>query len=154
MSVAKKGDKVKVHYVGTLNDGSQFDSSVERGEPIAFTVGAGQMIPGFDAAVEGMNVGEKKTVNIPSDQAYGPAREDLIIEFKRSDIPADMNPNVGDQIGLQSPQGPIPATVVELTEEIIKVDANSPMAGKDLNFDIELVEVCDADSCEDGNCNC
>ncbi|KXX71656.1 MULTISPECIES: peptidylprolyl isomerase [Flammeovirga] len=154
MSVAKKGDKVKVHYVGTLNDGSQFDSSVERGEPIAFTLGAGQMIPGFDAAVDGMKVGEKKTVNIPSDQAYGPAREDLIIEFKRSDIPADMNPNVGDQIGLQSPQGPIPATVVELTEEIIKVDANSPMAGKDLNFDIELVEVCDADSCEDGNCNC
>ncbi|MBD0401843.1 MULTISPECIES: peptidylprolyl isomerase [unclassified Flammeovirga] len=154
MSVAKKGDKVKVHYVGTLNDGSQFDSSVERGEPIEFTLGAGQMIPGFDAAVDGMKVGEKKTVNIPSDQAYGPAREDLIIEFKRSDIPADMNPNVGDQIGLQSPQGPIPATVVELTEEIIKVDANSPMAGKDLNFDIELVEVCDADSCEDGNCNC
>lgn len=152
MSVAQKGHKVKVHYVGTLNDGSQFDSSVERGEPIAFELGAGQMIPGFDAAVEGMKVGEKKTVNIPSDQAYGPAREDLIIEFKRSDIPADMNPNVGDQIGLQSPQGPIPATVVELNEEIIKVDANSPMAGKDLNFDIELVEICE--SCDDDNCNC
>ncbi|MBB6462507.1 FKBP-type peptidyl-prolyl cis-trans isomerase [Flammeovirga kamogawensis] len=153
MSVAQKGHKVKVHYVGTLNDGSQFDSSVERGEPIEFKVGAGQMIPGFDAAVEGMTVGDKKTVNIPSDQAYGPAREDLIIEFKRSDIPADMNPKIGDQIGLQSPQGPIPATVVELNDEIIKVDANSPMAGKDLNFDIELVEVCE-DSCEDDNCNC
>ncbi|AZQ63254.1 peptidylprolyl isomerase [Flammeovirga pectinis] len=153
MSVAQKGHKVKVHYVGTLNDGSQFDSSVERGEPIEFKVGAGQMIPGFDAAVEGMTVGDKKTVNIPSDQAYGPAREDLIIEFKRSDIPADMNPKIGDQIGLQSPQGPIPATVVELNDEVIKVDANSPMAGKDLNFDIELVEVCE-DSCEDDNCNC
>lgn len=154
MSVAQKGHKVKVHYVGTLNDGSQFDSSVERGEPIAFKLGAGQMIPGFDAAVEGMTVGEKKTVNIPSDQAYGPAREDLIIEFKRSDIPADMNPKVGDQIGLQSPQGPIPATVVELNDEVIKVDANSPMAGKDLNFDIELVEVCADEECEDENCNC
>ncbi|MBB3697322.1 FKBP-type peptidyl-prolyl cis-trans isomerase [Flammeovirga yaeyamensis] len=153
MSVAQKGNKVKVHYTGTLNDGSKFDSSYDRNEPIAFTVGAGQMIPGFDKAVEGMNVGDKKTVNIPCEEAYGPAREDLIIEFKRSDVPADMKPNVGDQIGLQSPQGPIPATVVELTEEIIKVDANSPMAGKDLNFDIELVEVCE-DNCEDGNCNC
>ncbi|WP_345370933.1 peptidylprolyl isomerase [Algivirga pacifica] len=142
MSVAKKGDTVKVHYVGTLNDGEKFDSSVDRGEPIEFEVGAGQMIQGFDAAVEGMTVGEKKKVHIPCDEAYGPAREELIVKFPVDQIPEGMNPQVGDQLALNSPSGqPIPAVVTELNDTEIVLDANSPMAGKDLNFDIELVAI-------------
>ncbi|MEH0153931.1 peptidylprolyl isomerase [Limibacter armeniacum] len=142
MQVAKKGDKVKVHYVGTLDSGEEFDSSVKRGEPIEFEVGAGQMIAGFDKAVEGMSVGEKKNVHIPSEEAYGPVREEQMVKFPKEQIPADMNPSPGDQLVLTTADGqPVQVTVKELTDTHIVLDANHPMAGKDLNFAIELVEI-------------
>ncbi|MEN7548892.1 peptidylprolyl isomerase [Rapidithrix thailandica] len=139
---AKDGDKVKVHYVGTLNDGEVFDSSVARNQPIEFTLGAGQMIKGFEKAVLGMQVSEKKTVTIPCDEAYGPSSEENVVNFPKENLPADMNPKVGDQLTMNSPEGQqIPVVVKEVTEDLIVLDANHVLAGKDLTFEIELVEI-------------
>lgn len=137
----KKGDVVRVHYTGTLQDGSQFDSSVGR-EPLEFTVGAGQMIKGFDAALPGMKVGEKKSVNIPAADAYGEADENAIIPFPKENVPADMKLEVGMPLQLQDPHGnPVPVVVKEIKDDVVVMDANHFLAGKDLNFDIELVEI-------------
>lgn len=142
MSVAKKGDTVKVHYVGTLDSGEEFDSSVKRGEPIEFTVGAGQMIKGFDVAVEGMSIGEKKSVHIPAAEAYGEASDQNIVPFPKDQLPEGMNPSVGEMLTMTTQTGqPVQVVVKEVTEDSIILDANHPMAGKDLNFDIELVEI-------------
>ncbi|MGB0524610.1 MAG: FKBP-type peptidyl-prolyl cis-trans isomerase [Flammeovirgaceae bacterium] len=140
---AKKGDRVRVHYVGTFpNNGEVFDSSVARNEPIEFEVGAGQMIKGFDDAVNGMAVGEKKTVNILAADAYGQRRDDQLIKVDRANLPEGMNPKVGDNLAVQDPQGRnIPVVVYALDETHITLDANHPMAGKDLTFEIELVEI-------------
>ena len=140
---AKKGDRVKVHYVGTFPDnGEIFDSSVARKEPIEFQVGAGQMIKGFDQAVDGMAVGEKKTVDIPAAEAYGPRRDDQLVQAPIANLPEGMNPKVGDQLAVQGPQGEnIPVVVYAIDETHITLDANHPMAGKDLRFEIELVEI-------------
>jgi peptidylprolyl isomerase len=141
MSKAKKGDVVKVHYKGKLNSGEQFDSSEGR-EPLKFTVGAGQMIAGFDAAIPGMIVGEKKTIMIAPGDAYGEKNEDAIIEFPKSNIPADMKLEPGMKLQLRNEAGhPIPVTVIEAKDDVVILDANHELAGKELIFDIELVEI-------------
>jgi len=141
MQQAKKGDKVKVHYTGRLLDGTEFDSSAGR-SPLEFTVGAGQMIRGFDTGVEGMAIGEKKTLQIPSHEAYGERSEEAMIEFPKSNVPDDMKLSPGMQLTLRDQQGnPVPVTVAELKDDVIILDANHFLAGKDLVFDIELVEI-------------
>lgn len=138
---AKKGDAVQVHYTGKLEDGSVFDSSANR-EPLGFTLGAGQMIQGFDAAVDGMAVGDKKTVTIPADEAYGQKREDMMIEVPIEQVPADIKPEVGMQLTLQGGNGqPMPVMVTHVDEKKIVLDANHQLAGKDLIFEIELMKI-------------
>ncbi|MFN5376287.1 MAG: peptidylprolyl isomerase [Chitinophagaceae bacterium] len=137
----KKGDVIRVHYTGTLNDGSQFDSSVGR-SPLEFTVGAGQMIAGFDAGVVGMSVGEKKTIQIDPDNGYGQKDPNAIIEFPASNVPEGMQVEVGMKLNLQNQYGqPVPVEVIEVKEEVIIMDANHFLAGKDLIFEVELVEI-------------
>ncbi len=141
MSTAKNGDNVKVHYTGKLTSGEQFDSSSNR-EPLAFTVGAGQMIKGFDEAIPGMAVGDKKTINISPENAYGPQNKDAIIEFPKSNIPEDMKLEKGMKLQLQNQDGqPIPVVVTEVKDDMVILDANHELAGKELVFDIELVEI-------------
>ena len=140
--MSNEGKKVRAHYRGTLDDGTQFDSSYDRGEPLEFTCCAHQMIPGFDAAVKDMEVGEKKTVHIPCAEAYGERREDLVMFFPAAQVPNIDQIHVGDKLALSGAGGqPVTVTVVEVTPEGVKIDANHEMAGKDLNFEIELVEV-------------
>ena len=137
----KTNDKVKVHYTGKLTTGEVFDSSEGR-DPLEFTVGGGQMIKGFDEAVNGMVLNEKKTVTIPSDEAYGARREDLIQEVPRDQLPAEMNPEVGQQLMATNDLGhQTPVSVTAVNEASITVDANHMLAGKDLVFEIELVEI-------------
>jgi peptidylprolyl isomerase len=141
MSQAKSGDTVRIHYTGTLDDGTQFDSSKDR-EPLEFEVGSGQVIPGFDKAVEGMSVGEEKSVNIASDDAYGPHHAQMVQEVPKSALPRGLEPETGMGLQAQGQDGqPINLLVTEVNEESITVDANHPLAGKDLNFDIELVDI-------------
>lgn len=141
MSTAKKGDKVKVHYTGKLTDGTVFDSSLER-EPIEFELGAGQMIAGFDKAVDGMAVGDKKTADIPSAEAYGDKRDDMMVPVPHDKVPEEIKPEVGMQLSMQQPDGQsLPVLVAEVNDDHIVLDANHPLAGKDLNFEIELVEI-------------
>lgn len=142
--MSNEGKRVRAHYRGTLDDGTQFDSSYDRGEPLEFTCCAHQMIPGFDAAVKDMEVGEKKTVHIPCAEAYGERREDLVLHFPADQVPNIEQIHVGDRLFLSGPGGqPVPVTVIEVDAEGVRLDANHEMAGKDLNFDIELVEVLD-----------
>jgi peptidylprolyl isomerase len=137
----KSGDVVRVHYTGTLLDGSQFDSSVGR-NPLEFTVGAGQMIAGFDAGVVGMAVGEKKTIQIDPAHGYGEKNPEAIIEFPAENVPADMKVEVGMKLNLQNQHGqPVPVEVIEIKEDVIIMDANHFLAGKDLVFEVELVEI-------------
>ena len=137
----KSGDVVRVHYTGTLEDGSQFDSSVGRA-PLEFTVGAGQMIAGFDAGVVGMAVGEKKTILIDPDHGYGQKDPTAIIEFPLSNIPEGMAVEVGMKLNLQNQYGqPVPVVVMEVKDEVIIMDANHFLAGKDLTFEVEIVEI-------------
>lgn len=141
MAIAQKNDKVKVHYTGRLTNGEQFDSSQGR-EPLEFTVGAGQMILGFDNAVEGMEVNEKKTVLLAPEEAYGPLYEELVTTFDKSKLPADLNPEVGQTLVASSPEGhQQEVQVTAVTETSVTVDGNHPLAGKELEFDIELVEI-------------
>ncbi len=141
MAEVKTGDKVKVHYTGKLTDGETFDSSVGK-DPLAFTVGAGQMIKGFDAALPGMKPGDKKTVNIPAADAYGERSEEAMIEFPKENVPAEMVLEPGMSLTLQNQEGqPFPVTVTEVKDDVVVLDANHFLAGKDLVFDIELVEV-------------
>jgi peptidylprolyl isomerase len=141
MAQVKEGDVVRVHYTGKLTSGEQFDSSAGR-EPLEFTVGAGQMIKGFDAAMPGMNVGDKKTINIAPEDGYGQKSPDAIIEFPKEHVPADMKLEPGMQLTLSDPNGnPVPVVVVEVKEEVIILDANHFLAGQELVFDVELVEI-------------
>ena len=141
MSNAKAGDTVKIHYTGTLDDGTQFDSSAGR-DPLEFELGGGQVIPGFDSAVEGMAVGENKNVRIEPDQAYGDRHEQLVQQVPRSALPDDLEPQVGMGLQSQSPDGQVMMLMVtEVGDDSITVDANHPLAGQTLNFDIELVEI-------------
>ena len=141
MARAKYGDTVKVHYTGRLDDGTVFDTSAN-GEPLQFTIGSGQIIPGFEQAVVGMNPGESKTVKIPAEDAYGQRREDLIIEVEKSQLPEGLKPEVGLQLQSRQPDGRIVVlTIADMTESHVTLDANHPLAGKDLTFDIQLVEI-------------
>ena len=138
---AEIGDSVKVHYTLTLDDGTEVESSVG-GTPIEFTVGAGQMIAGFDHAVVGMSVGESKTVRIPPEDAYGPYREDLVQEVLRDQLPPELELEVGAQLQVQLPDGQLVLfTVIEITESTVTLDANHHLAGEYLTFNIELVEI-------------
>ena len=137
----KTGDVVRVHYTGTLLDGSQFDSSVGR-NPLEFTVGAGQMIAGFDAGVLGMAVGEKKTLQIDPDHGYGQSNPEAIIEFPRTNVPEGMDLEIGMQLNLQNEYGqPVPVVIMQIGEDVVVMDANHSLAGKDLIFEVELVEI-------------
>jgi peptidylprolyl isomerase len=138
---AKSGDMVKVHYKGSLEDGEVFDTSAGR-EPLEFTVGSGQVIPGFDEAVIGMGIGESKTKHIPSEEAYGPRRNDLQMQVERAKLPDTLDLKVGAMLGIQSHTGDVTrVTVTDLTDDTVTLDANHPLAGKDLTFEIELVEI-------------
>ena len=141
MQQAKEGDVVRVHYTGKLTNGEQFDSSVGR-EPLEFTVGAGQMIKGFDAAMPGMGLGEKKTINIAPEDGYGEKDPNAIIEFPKSNVPEDMKLEPGMPLTLSNEHGqPVPVIVVEVKDDVIVLDANHFLAGQELVFDIELVEI-------------
>ncbi len=141
MSVVKNGDNVKVHYTGKLVNGEQFDSSAGR-EPLEFTVGAGMMIKGFDDAMPGMKPGEKKTINIAPEDGYGERNPQAIIEFPKEQVPADMKLEPGMPLTLSDQAGnPVPVIVVEVKDDIIVLDANHFLAGQELIFDIELVEI-------------
>jgi peptidylprolyl isomerase len=141
MQQVQNGDVVRVHYTGKLVNGEQFDSSANR-EPLEFTVGAGQMIKGFDAAMPGMTVGEKKTINIAPEDAYGPKSDEAIIEFPKENVPADMVLEPGMTLTLSNQMGqPVPVIVVEVKDDVIVLDANHFLAGQELVFDIELVAI-------------
>lgn len=137
---AKQGDTVRVHYTGTLADGEVFDSSRGR-DPLEFTVGSGQVIAGFDEAVSGMSVGEERRVTIPSDRAYGSRREDLTVAVERSELPDGVEPAVGQQLEMREGSRRMVVRVAEITDEQVVLDANHPLAGQDLTFDLELVEI-------------
>ncbi len=141
MTDAKTGDTVRIHYTGTLADGTRFDSSEGR-DPLEFTIGSGQIIPGLDAELPGMTVGEKKEVTIPPEQAYGHPNPDAQQRFPRDQIPADIPVDVGAQLQMSTPDGrTIPVRVAEVTETEVLLDANHPLAGKELTFAFELVEI-------------
>ncbi len=140
MSKVKDGDTVKVHYTGKLQDGSVFDSS-EGKEPLEFTLGEGQLIPGFEKAVEGLNQGDSTEVTIPKDEAYGEPREDLVINVPKDNLPDDVTPEVGMQLQVNQPDGQsIPVRITEIGDEELTLDANHPLAGQELTFEIEVVE--------------
>lgn len=141
MQQVKSGDTVKVHYHGKLTDGTTFDSSEGR-EPLEFEVGSGSVIAGFDSGVTGMQVGEKKTINIPVDEAYGQKQEDLFMEFPLDRFPTEVTPEVGMQLNMNNGEGQnFPVTISEVNEDSVILDANHPLAGEDLTFDLELVEI-------------
>ena len=141
MQQVKSGDTVRVHYHGKLTDGTTFDSSEGR-EPLEFEVGSGMVIAGFDSGVTGMVVGEKKTVNIPVEEAYGEKQEEMFMEFPMDRFPEDMKPEVGMQLNMSSADGQnFPVIVREVLEDKVVLDANHPLAGEELVFDLELVEI-------------
>jgi len=137
----KKGDKVKIHYTGRIKDGQVFDSSLER-EPIEFEIGSGRVIPGVDKGVIGMKPGEKKEVDVPPQEGYGEYEQKLLIDVPMDKMPKDIKPEVGMRLQMVNNMGqPLPVLVTEVNDESVKLDANHPLAGKDLVFNIELVEV-------------
>ncbi len=141
MAQAKAGDTVKVHYTGKLEDGTVFDTSEEQ-TPLEFTIGSGQIIPGFEQAVVGMEPGETKTATISPEEAYGQHREDMTITVERGQFPEDINPEPGQQLQVQQPDGRAAIVVVsDVTESTVTLDANHPLAGQPLTFDIELVDI-------------
>ena len=141
MTTAKAGDTVAIHYTGTLTDGTKFDSSEGR-DPLSFTLGSGQIIKGLDAAVTGMDEGAEATVTIPADEAYGQADPNQVQQVPRETIPDEIPLEVGLQLQAQTPQGAtIPLVVTKIEEETVTLDANHPLAGKDLTFEFNLVSV-------------
>jgi peptidylprolyl isomerase len=141
MNDVKPGDTVRIHYTGTLSDGTTFDSS-QGGEPLQFTVGSGQIIPGLDRAIPGMNVGETKTVTVPAAEAYGDRNPDGVQSVPRAQVPDHIPLDPGTQLQVQTRDGrTLPVTVTEVTAEVVVLDANHPLAGKDLTFEVELVEI-------------
>jgi peptidylprolyl isomerase len=141
MVQTKSGDRVKIHYTGKLEDGTIFADS-KKGEPLEFTLGAGQVIPGVDEAVHGMEPGQSKKVTIPSDKAYGPRREELTQDIPKDQLPEEMQPQVGQRMRVDQPNGePMIVSITAVSDSNITIDANHPLAGKDLDFELELLEV-------------
>ena len=141
MQQAKRGDTVKVHYRGTLDDGTEFDSSAGS-EPIAFTIGSGQVIPGFESAIEGMSTGDRKTERIEAGNAYGDRRDELVFKVGREQMPEGAEVEVGDMLRVGFPDGSDAAVqVAAVDEQSVTLDANHPLAGKDLTFELELVSI-------------
>ena len=142
MGQAKHGDTVMVHYRGKLQDGSVFDDSFDR-EPLQFTIGGGQVIPGLEEAVVGMNPGDSKTAEVPVEEGFGPYREDMVVVVDKSQFAhLDEEPAVGERVPIPQPNGPpIEVTVANVTESEVTVDANHPLAGEDLTIDIELIDI-------------
>ncbi|WP_417688377.1 FKBP-type peptidyl-prolyl cis-trans isomerase [Roseibium sp.] len=141
MTTVKSGDTVRIHYTGTLSDGSVFDSSEGR-DPLEFTVGSGQIIPGLDNAIPGMTVGEEKTVHIPSEQAYGAKDPNAMQPVPREQFPDNIPLQVGTQLQVQTPNGQVmPVMIAEVSETEVLLDANHPLAGKDLTFAFSLVAI-------------
>ncbi|WP_045222336.1 FKBP-type peptidyl-prolyl cis-trans isomerase [Desulfonatronum thioautotrophicum] len=140
MTQAQTGNQIKVHYTGRLDSGQVFDSSADR-EPLEFTLGQGQLIPGFEAAVTGMQAGDKKTVTIPAEDAYGPRQDELLFSVERSQLPDHIQPEVGQQLQVNQEGQTAVVTISELTDTTMTLDANHPLAGENLTFDLEVVEV-------------
>ena len=141
MTQAQHGDTVKVHYTGNLEDGNQFDTSTS-GDPLEFTLGGGQIIPGFEKAILGMTPGDAKTVTIPSQEAYGDHREDMVVVVNKTQFPDHITPQVGQQLEMrQANNQPLNVVITDISGEEVTLDANHPLAGKDLVFDLELVEI-------------
>jgi len=141
MAQAKHGDTVKVHYTGKLEDGTVFDTSINR-DPLQFTIGEGQIIPGFEQAVVGMNPGESKTTKVPADKAYGSHHKKRVLVVDRNQFPVDLKPEVGQKLQIRRTDGQtIVVTVTDVSESSVTLDANHPLAGKDLTFDIQLIEL-------------
>ncbi len=136
----ENGKTVKVHYKGTLSDGTVFDTSEGR-DPIAFVIGEGSVIPGFENAVAAMEVDETRTITIPCAEAYGETRDEMIGQIPRANLPQDMEPEVGMMLQMNSPEGSIPVRIVGLDAENVTLDANHPLAGQDLTFELTLVEI-------------
>jgi len=137
---AKQGDTVRIHYTGTLGDGTVFDSSRER-DPFEFTIGAGQVIRGFDAAVTGMTPGEQKTVTIPAADAYGEPREEMVVAVSRDELPPNLNPTPGQRLQMSDGTQSFAVVVREVTDDRVVFDGNHPLAGQALTFALELVDV-------------
>lgn len=141
MAAVANGNTVQIHYTGTLTDGDVFDSSEGR-SPLEFVVGSGQVIPGFDTGVMGMNVGEKKTFTIPCAEAYGVSDPRMVQDVPRSEMPADMQLEVGMRLSASGPDGrELQLVVIEISDEVVRLDANHPLAGEDLTFAIEVVAI-------------
>jgi peptidylprolyl isomerase len=142
MSQAKHGDTVRVYYRGKLQDGTEFDVSFDR-EPLQFTIGGGQVIPGFEEAVVGMNPGDSKTTELSVEKAFGPHREDMVAVVPKSQFANwDLEPTVGERVPIPQPDGsPVEVTVTEVTESAVTLDANHPLAGENLTLDIELIDI-------------
>lgn len=141
MAEARSGDTVSIHYTGRLEDGTVFDTSENR-DPLEFKLGEGNVIPGFEKAVQGMEEGESKTATVPSDEAYGKRREDLVLSVAKEQLPPDLDPEVGQRLQMEAGDGQTFQVVIsEVEDESVEVDANHPLAGEDLTFDIELVEI-------------
>lgn len=141
MAAAKSGDKVKVHYTGKLTDGTVFDSSMDRA-PLEFTLGEGDIIAGFERIVTGMSPGDKKSGEIAAEDAYGPHHPDMVMKVDRDQFPEDLVPEVGQRLEMTQDEGePMDVTVIEVTDELVTLDANHPLAGHALVFEIELVEI-------------
>jgi peptidylprolyl isomerase len=141
MAQAKSGDTVTVHYTGKLEDGTVFDSSVDR-DPLQFTLGEGMLIPGFEQAVFGMSPGESKTAKVSADEAYGPHREEMVVEIGRQEFPPHFQPEVGQQLQIPQADGRVARLIVtDVSEQKVTLDANHPLAGRDLTFDIQLLEI-------------
>ena len=141
MAQAKSGDTVKVHYTGTLNNGQIFDSSKSR-DPLQFTLGTGMVIPGFDAAVTGLSPGETITTTIPNAEAYGPYQKEMVADIEKENIPADFELEVGQRLQMQVPSGEaMSVTITDIKGNMVTLDGNHPLAGQDLTFELELVEI-------------
>jgi len=142
MAQAKQGDMVRVHYHGTLEDGTVFSSTYEEKEPFEFTIGKGNVLPGFEQAVIGMNVGDTKSVSIPPEEAYGLHRQEFVFVMNRAQAPAGLNLELGKKLQIRANQGETRiATITAITEDSVVLDANDPLAGKSLNFEIELIKI-------------
>ncbi len=150
MAEAKEGDEVQVHYTGKLEDGTVFDTS-EDGEPLSFTIGEERVIPGFEEAVTGMEPGDSKTTEVDPEQAYGEHREDMVMEMEKDQIPSEVDPEVGQQLQLRLENGQtVPVLITALGEDTVTIDANHPLAGRKLIFEIEVVDVAEGDGTAGG----